>query len=390
METKLVKIEKVVFGGKGLTRDLEKVAFVPMTLPGERVLVHVTKEHPDYIEAEAVSIEEPSPDRIAPACPYFGICGGCQMSHANYEKQVAMKKDILEETLRRNDVLFPALQIHTGEAFEYRHRAQLKYDGRNKRLGFYASGSNQVVDIQECICLTPGLNGLLKKLRADFCRQEVSGVKGIECYENDRGETAAYFLPEQTRSEFSQYANPDLSISFRQFRYPMHPKIFLQVNPGMWKTMIQEVESHYSDKNLNRAIELYCGAGFFTAPLSAYFKQITACEENAEAIKYARKNHPVSNVQWLQSKAEEYKLPFKPDAVIVDPPRSGLHQNVLRQLMQQKPDWITYISCDCTTFSRDLKKLKATHRVRKLALLDLFPQTYHFEIIALLEKLPQP
>jgi 23S rRNA (uracil1939-C5)-methyltransferase len=386
MEEKVVKIEKVVFSGKGLSRDLEKVTFVPLTLPGETVRVRITKDHPDYFEAEAISIETPSGDRVAPACPYFGICGGCQMSHATYTRQVAIKRQILEETLRRNQVPFPQIELHVGKDFGYRHRAQLKYDSRNRRLGFFEAGSNQVVDIQECICLTPGLNHLLRKLRSDLCSTQISSLKEIECYENDRGETAAYFLPEQPWPQFAQYKNPDLTISFRQFRYPMHPRIFLQVNPGMWKTMIQEVEGHYSEKNLNFALELYCGSGFFTAPLSARFAKMIACEENAEAVEYARTSHHLSNVQWVRAKAEDFLFPASPDAVIVDPPRAGLHHRVLQQLLKNQPAWITYISCDCTTFSRDIKKLKEFYEIQRITLLDLFPQTFHFETIALLEK----
>ena len=98
MDEKIVKIEKVVFGGKGLSRDLEKITFVPLTLPGETVRIRLTKQHNDYQEAEAISIEEPSSDRVAPDCAYFGICGGCQMSHATYEKQVQIKLQILQET----------------------------------------------------------------------------------------------------------------------------------------------------------------------------------------------------------------------------------------------------------------------------------------------------
>src|SRR4030095_2126332 len=115
MEEKKVKIEKVVFGGKGLSRDLEKVTFIPLTLPGETVLARVTKEHPDFQEAEAISIIEPSPFRVVPDCKYFGICGGCQLSHATYEKQIEIKLQILQETLHRNQIEFPSVEVYPGE-----------------------------------------------------------------------------------------------------------------------------------------------------------------------------------------------------------------------------------------------------------------------------------
>lgn len=389
MDEKKIKIEKVVFGGKGLSRDLEKVTFVPLTLPGETVLVRITKDHPDFQEGQAISIVEPSKFRVSPECEYFGVCGGCQMSHATYEKQVEMKLQILQETLSRNQIEFPPIEVHTGKPFAYRHRAQIKYDSRNRKLGFYASGSNHVVDIQECLCLTPALNRQLKSLRSHFCSQSIPGIKEIECYDNGEDQTSVFFdSPDgaMLSKQFSNLKQGEMTISFRGFHYPMHPKIFLQVNPGMWRAMVQEVESHYAGKNFSSALELYCGAGFFTAPLASHFKSITAYEENAEAIRFAKENHKLTNVKWIRAKAEDCIFPPHLNAIIVDPPRSGLHQKVQRQILESKPDWITYISCDCTTFARDLKKLKSFYGLKSLAMMDLFPQTFHFEMIALLEK----
>jgi 23S rRNA (uracil1939-C5)-methyltransferase len=275
--------------------------------------------------------------------------------------------------------------VFTEKPFGYRHRAQFKYDAVHRRLGFFELETNRVVDIQECLCLTPGLNKLLKSLRSTLCSQSVADLNEIECYENDQQETAAFFhpiMPPHLAEAFP--ANPDLSVSFRNYHFPMNPKIFLQVNPGLWRVMIQEVEEHYAGLNLKSALELYCGAGFFTAPLSKYFERIVACEENFEAIQYAKTHHAIANVNWKSASVESYRFPGGLDAVIVDPARAGLHQNVLRELERCKPRYITYISCDCSTFARDLKKLKEIYKVEKLAMLDLFPQTFHFETIALL------
>jgi 23S rRNA (uracil1939-C5)-methyltransferase len=389
MEEKKIKIEKIIFGGKGLSRDLQKVTFVPLTLPGEIILARVTREHSDFQEAEAISIVEPAPFRVAPDCEYFGICGGCQLSHATYEKQIEIKLQILQETLSRNQVEFPPIQVHEGKPFGYRHRAQLKYDAANRKLGFYAASSNNVVDIQECLCLTPALNQQLKSLRSVFCMESIQGIKKIECYDNGENQTAVFFdgaASDSLPGQFTQFRSQDLTISFRGFQYPMHPKIFLQVNPGMWRTMVMEVESHYAGKHLSSALELYCGAGFFTTPLAAHFETITACEENSEAIRFAKENHRPANIKWVRAKAEDTIFPHHLDAVIVDPPRSGLHHKVQKQILERKPAYITYISCDCTTFARDLKKLRTLYSVKSLSMMDLFPQTFHFEMIALLEK----
>jgi 23S rRNA (uracil1939-C5)-methyltransferase len=146
--------------------------------------------------------------------------------------------------------------------------------------------------------------------------------------------------------------------------------------------MIQEVESHYANTRLEKLLELYCGAGFFTAPLAAKFEKVTACEENVDAIAYAKMHHGLKNVEWICSKVENYRFPDDIDAILVDPPRAGLRQKVIQRVLEKRPQMISYVSCDCTTFARDVKKLNPSYVLDRLTLLDLFPQTFHFEIIA--------
>ena len=384
MDEKVVKIEKLVFGGKGLSRDLDRVTFVPLTLPGETVRIRVTKQHRDYQEAEAIEIIEPHPARVAPQCAYFGHCGGCQLSHASYEQQIRLKEQILRETLERNQVSHGEIEIIPGNPWGYRQRAQLKYDSANKKLGFYELDSNRVVDVQECLCLSPTLNERLKSLRVEVCSKNIPRLREIELFENDRQQTAVFPLP--AVPEVAGDTAEGLTISFRKHRFPMNPNIFLQVNPGMWRAMIQEVESHFPSSQYQTLLELYCGAGFFTAPLASIFQRVIACEENADAIRYAKTHHSLKNVEWICSKVENFRFPSGVDAILVDPPRAGLHQNAVRQILQMKPQSVTYVSCDCPTFARDLKKMKETYSLEKLTLLDLFPQTYHFEMIALLKR----
>ena len=398
-EEKVITIEKVVFGGKGLSRDLSKVTFVPFTLPGEKVRVRIKKEHRDYLEAEAREIVEASAARVSPECRYFGRCGGCQISHATYETQVRMKKEILEETLRRSRLELPEIQVITSQPFEYRHRARLKYDAAGKRLGFYEFGSHQIVDIRECLCLTPGLNVLLATLRKSLVLSSYRGVLEIDCYENDQGQTAAYFdekLPAAAKAEL-EHCNwiveaergkaPPLTLGFRNYEFPMQPDVFLQANPRLWKAMIQEVESHYPVALEETAVELYCGAGFFTVPLSRRFKKIIAVEENPVAVKWAKDHYQETNIDWICRKAERFEIPRDVGVVIVDPPRAGLSKNVIQQFRKDALRRISYVSCDCSSLARDIRILSDRFRLSRLTLLDLFPQTFHFETVALLEQI---
>ena len=397
-EQKVVTIEKVVFGGKGLSRDLHKIVFVPFTLPGEKVRIQITRERRDYLEAEAIEIIEPSPARVSPDCPYFGRCGGCQLSHANYEAQLALKKKVLEETLQRNQVAYPEIQMFSAAPLAYRHRATLKYDAKHRRLGFYEMQSHHVIDIQECLCLTPRLNTLIKVLRNSLAKHPAPKLTEIHCFENDQGETALHFnaaIPEGLKNEMAKHATlpaggekglAPLLIRFRDYQFPVQADIFLQVNPQLWKAMIQEVESHHPKNPQSTAVEFYSGAGFLTLPLSERFGKIVAYDENAVAIAWAQRRYGASNIVWRREKAENALLPPDAEVAIVDPPRTGLAHTLVARFLAHPLKKISYVSCDCPSFARDAKLLSEKFSIRRIALLDLFPQTFHFEVIALFER----
>lgn len=398
MEDQTVTIEKIVHGGKGLGRINGQVVFVPFTLPGETVRVQITKKHRDYLEGQVIEVVTPSAKRIPPDCAYFGRCGGCQISHTTYDHQIELKKNVLIESLQRNKISFPPPEIISGTPFSYRHRAQLKYSARKSQLGFYEMESNQIVDVQRCLCLTPGLNKLLSTLRIALTATPLPSLSEIECYENESGQTAVYFnskIPSNLRNELSiitsvfdpqDVEQTGLTVKFRDSEFPMGPGVFLQVNPGLWKAMVQEVEGHFQKKSDAIVTELYCGAGFFTVAIAPHVEKVFACEENPRAIQFAKTHHSAKNIEWICARAEDYKIPQQTSDVLVDPPRAGLHKNVVEQLLKLKPRSISYVSCDPASLCRDLKLLSKNYSIQRLVLLDLFSQTYHFETIAQLVR----
>ncbi|HEY4490897.1 MAG TPA: hypothetical protein VI958_02810, partial [Acidobacteriota bacterium] len=133
-------------------------------------------------------------------------------------------------------------------------------------------------------------------------------------------------------------------------------------------------------------VEFYSGAGFLTLPLSERFGKIVAYDENAVAIAWAQRRYGASNIVWRCEKAENALLPPDADTVIVDPPRTGLARNLLERFLAHPLKKISYVSCDCPSFARDAKLLSEKFSIRRIALLDLFPQTFHFEVIALFER----
>lgn len=397
MEEKYITIEKIVYGGKGLSRDLQKVVFVPFTLPGEKVRIQLRREHRDYLDADPVEILEPSANRVEPACPYFGRCGGCQISQARYETQVEWKVSMLKDSLQRAKVDFGEVEIMEGTPFGYRHRAQLKWDAKQNRLGFCERESNRIVDIKECLCLTPGLSQLLVVLRSALLSSPAPKLTEIECYENERGETAIFLNAPATprlRKLLSTHTkvldpneetNAPLMFHFRDFAFPMQPDIFLQINPKMIGQMVMELENHYENDSEKSAVEFYCGSGLFTLPLSMRFKKMIACEENIKAIEFAKNHYRDRNIFWMCEKAENFAIPQEVSVAILDPPRAGLHKRVVENLLNADLKKISYVSCDASSFSRDVRALSDKYHLKKITMLDVFPQTFHFETIALLE-----
>ena len=161
-------IEKLVHGGDGLARHGQHVVFVPGCLPGEQVTAEVTRLRKGYAEARLIAVASASPHRVAPPCPVFGDCGGCQLQHAVYEAQVVMKAEVLREDLRRIGRLAiePAPVLTAPAPYGYRRRARLRVisDGPRPRLGFYARESHRVVPIETCPILHPRLNEAMKAL----------------------------------------------------------------------------------------------------------------------------------------------------------------------------------------------------------------------------------
>lgn len=397
MEERSITIEKIVYGGKGLSRDLQKVVFVPFTIPGEKVRIQLRREHRDYLEADPVEILEPSAERVEPACSYFGRCGGCQISHARYETQVQWKVAMLKESLQRAKVDFDEVEIIATSPFGYRHRAQLKWDAKQNRLGFCERESNRIVDIKECLCLTPGLDRLLVVLRSALLSSPAPKLTEIECYENERGETAIFLNAPATPGlrmllsahtkvlDPNEETNAPLMFHFRDFAFPMQPDIFLQINPKMIQQMVMELEGHYERDSEKTAVEFYCGSGLFTLPLSKRFQKMIACEENFKAIEFVRNHYSDQNISWMCEKAESFLIPEGVSVAILDPPRAGLHKRVIENLLKADLKKISYVSCDASSFSRDVRVLGEKYYLKKVTMLDVFPQTFHFETIALLE-----
>ncbi len=401
-----------------------KVVFVPFTLPGERVEAEVTREKRDYVEAVLKRVEQRSPLRIDPFCHLFQECGGCQYQHLPYPEQLKLKEAVLRDTLGPLIRKAP-LELHpiipSPQDRGYRIRAQLKAGRGEGRpiLGFYAWKTHRIVDVEECPLLHPLVNRILAGLRnrmgqgslssiqgADIqvspeagkgvvhvggegpwhpraveeIGKRIPGVKGMVVKEKPEaswGElTLPYDWPEFLRKEGLHIRTSGAS--------------FFQVNPYQNWNLMRKVVDWAGLTGEEKVLDLFCGSGNLTLPLAQRAQRVWGIDQDRQAIDHAAANarrNNLNNCHFIAASAEEgIRLAFREaqgvEVVVLDPPRSGARA-VLDRLAASRPSKVLCISCEPPTLVRDLNRLaELGYKVERIQPLDMFPQTYHVEVIA--------
>jgi 23S rRNA (uracil1939-C5)-methyltransferase len=419
-----VLIEAVAFRGYGVGRINGKVVFVPYAVTGDRAWVEITEEKKKYSMGRSIQMVDPSPWRVYPPCPYFGTCGGCQWQHIDYRFHGELKKTILRETLERIGKRreLPSMDVTLSpKSYGYRVRVQLKVRGQT--LGYYRERSHEIVDIDHCPISDPLVNRMIQQLRGEldaFPQMEAIEVnvspdeeKAVLilhplAWNRDSEDFARKFLQKHpilkgiaivAQNRLKQLG--DLSLNFtvslhrsgekRRLGLRASALSFFQVNPGQNRRLIETVLK-FSEMTKNEILlDLYAGIGNFTLPLAPEASKGIGVEENKTAIEDARYNaekNGIRNCDFVQGKAEEVlkNLSETPDHIILDPPRTGC-KTILDQVVGLKPKRIIYVSCEPTTFSRDIRLFAENgYFLQKLALIDMFPQTYHMEVVGLLRR----
>jgi 23S rRNA (uracil1939-C5)-methyltransferase len=441
-------IDKLIYGGDGLARLREdsasrapkehtrgKAVFVPFTLAGEHVEAAVTEEKAGFARARLELVVEASPHRIAPACPYFQQCGGCHYQHTSYEQQLAIKTQILEETMRRQAKLELAqpIEVHAAEPWHYRNRSRFQVRTHPRFVaGFFHFGSHEVLPVEQCpissLLINRALAALWELGRAGQIPAELREVEFFANADDSRlmgeflldasldgnkriaaGETltdrlrnklpvltSAYVFPYSTARASKPEAptQPDWALGGGEFRYEIDPHelrvsggSFFQVNRFLVESLVKLVTAGRSGE---LALDLYAGVGLFTCTLSRSFRHTVAVESSLSSAVDLKYN-ALPNTKVIRSTVEEFLASKRrhetPTLIVVDPPRTGLGDRVARALAQSDARRITYVSCDPATLARDLVALRTGgYRVEQVHLIDLFPQTFHLETVVQLTR----
>jgi 23S rRNA (uracil1939-C5)-methyltransferase len=389
-----LKIEKLVYGGDGLSRIEGEVVFVPYVLPGEIVNAERMGARKHVQRAVLQEIVEASPDRVKAPCPIFTKCGGCQYQHASYESQLRIKRDILVETLQRTGKIQvdpESILMVPGEPYGYRNRAQFHFE--YGRVGFREMGSKKLVPAEQCPILSPKLNQVLAKLNEMARDRRWPGfLESLEAFTDERHvqwnvmeserPVAKHFFEWLAEEIPGTVLGPlDYLVNNDEFR--VSGQSFFQVNRHLVSSLD---EWAIGPARGETAWDLYSGVGLFSLPLARRFKRVTAVEAGRAAAADLERNARRAGLEIaaVQQQTEAFLAEAKkaPDFVLADPPRSGLEKASTARLLELRPKTIVIVACDPSTLGRDLGMLRAAYDIESLTMLDLFPQTFHIETIA--------
>jgi 23S rRNA (uracil1939-C5)-methyltransferase len=397
--TEQLRIEKLVYGGEGLSRVDGEVVFTPFVLPGETVEAERTGSRKKAQRARLVNVAEPSPARVSPLCPYFGHCGGCQYQHAGYEAQLELKRGILAETLRRvGKIEFDEARIETvaGEPFGYRNRVQFHFE--RGRMGYRELNSHKLVPIEKCPISSPKINEAIVRLNTMVRdRRWPNFVSSLEIFTDERhvqwnvlesDKPVAKHFFEWLADEVPGTVLGALEYAVNEDEFTVSGQAFFQVNRFLAPRL---AELAIGDAKGEAAWDLYAGVGLFSLPLSRRFARVTAVEAgraaSADLKTNAHRGRLKIDVQQRQTEAFLAEAKTAPDFVLADPPRSGLDKAAVARLLELRPKTIAMVACDPATLARDLAAFGAGYRIERVQMVDLFPQTFHIETIVHLCRL---
>ena len=409
MKNLVLKIERPAFGGQFIARHEGKVVMVRgHVLPGETVEAAVENERKDYLAASAVNILEPSPQRITPPCEYYGICGGCSFQHVPYDLQIRLKEEILRDCLRRIAQMEMELagSVIGNDQWNYRQRAQFKVSGEG--FGLHIKGTNDVVHTDKCLIMDNAVNEYIGRANRliqgtrirEFhitCGDSLVGL--IITRKNalsplDAGELASQLIDAGLSGLMLLvgdnvpliFGKTYITTSLLNYQYTLSPPSFIQANWKLNQSVVKIIRDTLHPLKGKKVLDLYAGAGNFSIPLAGE-AEVTAVEGNPYAIEDGRRNleiNSIKNCTFVRSSAEKFQTTDRYDIIILDPPRPGLSHKVMVKVLEMLPERIVYISCNPTTFARDLRKLSAKYDIESIRMIDFFPQTFHIEALAFL------
>ncbi len=432
--------ERMSYGPDAVAHDGGgKTVFVSGGVAGDRVRAVVDREEERWAHATVAEVLAPSADRVAPACPFAGVCGGCPWAALSYPAQARAKRAGVVDALARIGHFSPdraealvAQTVSPSEPWDYRNKVELAVtrQGGKAVLGMHGRGESDVVRVKSCMLLDKAHAGAVKSVSGalaylsnshdlDLERVGIRVSRRTKDVEVALWDRPGAFPRAQAAKVLADALRPTSVVRVMQKgpakarriagveclsgagswgeivgeeRMRVSAPSFFQVNTKGAEKLVELVMEALSPREDEEAMDLYCGAGTFTLPLARRAGFVSAVESYGPAVRDLRRNLEMAgldNVDPIGGDAGREFPDTNADVIVVDPPRAGLAEDVVRRLSEQPARAIAYVSCDPATLARDLARFEAagTFSPVRVTPVDLFPQTFHVETVTLLQRL---
>lgn len=360
-----VNIEKLDYYGRGITHIDGKVCFIPNTLEDEEVDIEIIEDKKKYMIGKVTNYIKTSKKRVTPKCKYYDICGGCNLLHMSFEDENKFKINIVNELFKYNSKYKVNIKdiIHTDE-FKYRNKLILHSDGN--RLGLYNDKSHDLVEVDMCLLVSDKINNCINDL--NYTKEQIIKVS------NDEKDISI---------------NDELMTNISDKKYYLSKDSFFQINKSCTEKLYDFIKEYTNKISPNKILDLFCGVGSIGIYIDNGKYDITGVDYSESNINDAIKNSKLnnSNIKYICDRVENIIDKFNDyDLVIIDPPRAGLHKNVVDNLIRINSRYIIYVSCNPHTLIRDLNLLYDNYDLKDIKLFNMFPRTYHVECVCLLMR----
>lgn len=440
-----VFVEDLTHDGSGVAKIDGYPLFIPGALPGEEVEIQVGKTLKNYGFARLLNVIKESPDRVKPPCHVFPECGGCQLQHLSYEGQLKQKQKTVRDVIDRIGKL-PHVPVHPVKGMEnpwrYRNKSQIPFSERDGKVvsGFYKSRTHHIVDTDVCIIQSEEADEIMSTLK-----HEMHAI-GIEAYDErtNRGmlrhlivrkgratgelmvvlvtrkkkfpqKDAAIELIKKVAPDVTSimqnvnsqntnvifgdetillYGKPVIVDSIAGVDFEISARSFYQVNPEQTEVLYGQALEYAQLTGDESVIDAYCGIGTISLFLAQKTKEVYGVEIVPQAIEDAKRNAELNGITnaYFEAGAAEVVIPKwyaegkRFDVLVVDPPRKGCDEELLKTILEYKPKRVVYVSCNPGTLARDLRILEdGGYRTQEVQPVDMFPQSSHVECVAWLE-----
>lgn len=439
-----LKIKRMGINGEGIGFYQKTLVFVPGALKGEEVYCQITAVKRNFVEARLLKVNKASKFRVEPACEIYQACGGCQIMHLRYDKQLDFKADLLKQALKKFQPSgykdYPILET-IGMDQPSHYRAKLQFQTRSFKgkvhAGLYAENSHRLIPIQDCLVqdqttqrIINVVADLLTKHRIPiYDERKIQGIRTVmvrrarqtgqvqlifvtSCQVNlskliqDLVETfpeivtvalnwnkqkSSDIYGERTDILWGQEA---ISEAVLDFEFSLSPRAFYQLNPQQTEVLYGEAVKALDLRGDEHLIDAYCGVGTIGFAFARKVQSLRGMDIIPEAIEDAKKNAArmgLTNTHYEAGKAEEiipkwYQEGYRADALVVDPPRTGLDDKLLETILDFRPEKMVYVSCNVSTLARDLVALSRAYKVEYIQSVDMFPHTARTEAVVKLTR----